>query len=235
MTEVDQGAAPSVATGSVSQQSAGTPAPQEKMLRQSEVDQLVGTIKHQAYQKGYDSARNEWQQQSQGQNQQPQTQHVDIETQRKLIAEELQKAKAQEQEDRQRSEAEAYGRKVMTELAGKISDAQQRIPDFDAVTSQIDFTQLNDILELSNHVENSGDVLYELAKNPSKIGSLRGLPPSVARVEMKRLSDSIKANEHAGNKRLPNDPLQKIEPSNVGVANSNPSLKDWKQKYKGRI
>ena len=51
---------------------------------------------------------------------------------------------------------------------------------------------------LAEHVDNSADILYHLAKNRDQVYRLEGLSahnPSDAIYEIKRLSDSIKANE----------------------------------------
>ncbi|NIV16247.1 MAG: hypothetical protein GWN62_34825, partial [Aliifodinibius sp.] len=72
----------------------------------------------------------------------------------------------------------------LSELTAKVTDAQGRYNDYDDVTSKVDFSQIPEILEYANHADNAGDVLYDLAKNPAKIATLRSLTPNLAVMEI---------------------------------------------------
>lgn len=218
------------------------PAPQP-MLPQSEVNRIVKQEKEAALKKGYDRAMAELQaQQAQQQpamqaqpvnqmNQPPSGQNV--QDWRQMMAEELDRREQQARAERERAEQEAYTKQVLNSIHQKALQAKQDIPDFDEVTSQVDFGQLPDILGLADTVDNGGHVLYELAKNPSKIGSLRGLSssPALQVREIKRLSDSLKQNVQAQNTRLPGEPLSNLQPSKAGVSSGEPSLRDLKRRY----
>lgn len=217
----------------------------EKLLPQSEVNKLVGGAKNNAYQKGYQQAVAELQatQPPTGTPSAPvQSNPTDLagvkqigaEDLSKAVQEEIQRLEQSRQEETQRAQQEAYAKQVITELTNKVNDAKTRYPDFDEVTSKIDFTTMPEVLELANVADNSGDVLYDLAKNPSKIATLRGLPPQVAVAELQRLSDSIKSNQSAaGSGNSPKEPLNHIQPSSVGRDNGTLGVKDYKRMFRG--
>ena len=217
------------------------PAQQQPMLPQSEVNRIVKQEKEAALKKGYDRAMAELQaqQQSQPAAQQPMNQMnqppsgQNVQDWRQMMSEELDRREQQARAERERAEQEAYTKQVLNSIHNKALQAKQEIPDFDEVTSQVDFGQLPDILGLADTVDNGGHVLYELAKNPSKIGALRGLSgsPALQVREIKRLSDSLKQNVQAQNTRLPGEPLSNLQPSKAGVSSGEPSLKDLKRRY----
>ena len=66
-------------------------------------------------------------------------------------------------------------------------------------------------------VDNGGDVLYELSKNPGKMGSILSLPQNLAVKAIKELSSSIKMNQSASRSNEP-APLSHTKPSYSGLA-----------------
>jgi hypothetical protein len=208
------------------------PQPQEEMLPKSEVTKKIG----QSFNKGYEKAMAELQQQQQA----PQQQSPGIgmggmsqDSVQRMIADELTKHQAAQQEQIQRAQQEAEGRRILTELQAKVKDAEGRYPDFHEVTNQVDFTKIPEVLHYSNLADNAGDVLYDLAKNPGKIGTLRALPPELAALEVRRLSDSIRANQQASNRQAPPEPLGQVKPSSVGMDSGARTVKDYKRLYRG--
>ena len=89
---------------------------------------------------------------------------------------------------------------------------------------------------LAEYVDNSHDVIYELAKNRTKMYQLESTcahNPQDAIYEIKRLSDSIKANESSSQMKHANSPLSQQRPSNTGTDSGGTlSMKDLKRKYK---
>ena len=82
------------------------------------------------------------------------------------------------------------------------------------------------MLQLANMVENTAEVMFELASNPSKIGAIQNLididlragrQPKLAFAEMKRLSESISTNQKGSKFQSPNEPLSQLRPSNAGT------------------
>jgi len=191
-------------------------------LPKDEVNRIVADQKKSAFDKGYQKALTEAQTRQSNNEVQTQSQSnsnfVNQDEIRKIVENELKKSQEAQYEayKQQQQQQEAY--RIVNELSPKIEDALQRYDDFHDVVGKVDYANnFVDILELSNLVDNSGDVLYELAKNPMKIAGIRGLPHNLAALEIQRLSQSIKTNQISAKKELPKDPLSRLHSSNVGT------------------
>lgn len=202
------------------------PLQQEKLLPQHQVNALVGSAKQKGYEKGYNeglSARD-----SVNSVQSPQTlthgQTVDPDTVRKIAQETFIK---QQEELQKKALEEAYtqqGMQVLNQLNSKFNEAKQRLPDFDNVVKLQNFVNAPEVLHYANTVDNAGDVMYDLAKNPSKLANLTSLHRSgltdYATQAIREISDSIKQNQNALSQPKTPEPLNQIKPSNIGLGNS---------------
>lgn len=209
-------------------------ASQEKLIPQSQVNRIVQEAKLSSETKGYNKAMSEFQ------NQQPQNvsqQHnaFNPEDIRKAVAEELGKHTTQLNENAVKFQQQQQLEKSVKELTTKVAEAEKRIPDYAATLSQVgNFAETPGILHLANEVDNAGDVLYELAKNPHKIGSLLSVPPSIARSQIMALSNSIKTNQQADAGRVPDEPLRQINPTNLGVGKAPSTASDFAKQFRGQ-
>lgn len=204
----------------------------EKMIPVSEVNKHIAGAKKKAYEK----AKRELQSNANLNYDEPlNSQEQKPEFSRDIMREELNNILKEQQESQAKAYEQERARKIYSELHDKVTEAQKRIPDYDEVTSNFDFTSVPAILEHANHFENGGDILYDLAKNPMKIGNLLSLVqhPAVVHAELKKLSDSIKQNELAKDTKLANEPLQAIRSSNVGADNGKLTLADYKKMFRG--
>ncbi len=118
-------------------------------------------------------------------------------------------------------------------IAGK-----DKFEDFESVTSNVAMQYYPNVVQLlAEHVDNTADVLYHLAKNRDKLyrlESLSGHNQTDAVYEMKRLAESIKANDEALKTSNPNAPLSQQRPSNTGTdSGATLSMTDLKRKYRG--
>jgi hypothetical protein len=218
----------------------------EKLLSQHEVNSLVGGAKQKGFEKGYAQALAEAQ--AKAQAQQP-TQPAQPVTQPQALSDEdrIRQIAAQEFENHARAlrekalqeQQEAHGQQIAKQLAAKVSIAAEKYPDFNDVVKEVDYVNnFPDILSLSNTVDNSGDVLYDLAKNPGKIATLRqyirDLPANLVQKEILRMSESIKANQNALNATSAPSPLAPIKPSNTGTDNGKiKSAADYRKQFAG--
>jgi len=222
------------------QQAAPQPV-EEKLLKQSEVNELVQGAKQRGFQKGYQQALNEGQPQqqmaqSQPMQQQPQMAHQSMSPQEisDMAAQKVAAEFAKHHRDMQVAAAEAESTRQLNQLAAKIAASKHEFPDFDKVIGAINFAandKLAMVVHQANTVDNSAAVLYELAKNPGKLGNIVGwnsIDPNVATAEVKKLSDSIKANQEGLNRPVPNDPLSQVKPSNIGADTGKMTVKDFK-------
>ncbi len=107
---------------------------------------------------------------------------------------------------------------------GKIQNAGEKYADFDAKVSALQLDKIPNMVRLADEVDNTADVMYDLAENPAKLGNILSLVENpntyhLAQLAMKRLSDSIKQNESAQNVRHASDPLKPVRSSLKGTDN----------------
>lgn len=206
----------------------------EKMLAQSRVNELIAKAKRDAHQKGYDAALNSMSTtapapvpnvQAQAPAQEQQSVDPNME---QMIAQQVQHAQ-------QQAVLQAQHNNMVTQLAAKIQDAQARHPDFDEVTSRYDFTQHPELLQAANAHPNAGDILYNLAKNPSKLGQIVSTKhdAGLTNMQLAELAQGLQQNHDGTSQKLPQAPLSQATASNVGADNGKMSMSDLKRKYRG--
>ncbi len=197
----------------------------EKVLKQSEVNELVGRVKHEAYSKGMRDA------QGSGQPAQPQggslggMPQVTDDHVRQIIAEEAQKHAHMQ-----------AARGLLDNFVGQMDQAKGKYSDFDATIANLgDMKNIPHIVELAADTGMAGDVMYELGRNPGKVASLTTLAyinPQLARMEMGKLKDSIKTNQEANQSPNVNEPLDQAKPSTVAKDNGSNTVRDFRKRYK---
>lgn len=206
--------------------------PQEKVLKQSEVDELVYRLKSEAYQKGVADAHKATQPAPQ-----PMAQpsggsmggmsQLTEEQVRQMIADEAHK---------QNQLANAH--QVLTNFSQQMGTGKSKYSDFDETVANLgDLRNLPQVVELATGTGIAGDVMYELGRNPGKVASLTTLAyinPDLAKYEMKKLADSIKTNEQAAQAPSAPEPLSQVKPSTVGKDNGSNSVRDLRRKMWAR-
>jgi hypothetical protein len=239
--------------------SAPSQAPaEERTFRQSEVNDLVGRAKHEAVERfRRDSAMSSHQPSGQQQNygsqipqgnqppyQAPQPQHQGMSEQeyRRIAAEEAQRSRQDWMKEAQRQSEEQDAQRTAQEFLTRLEPGKSKYDDFDKRVKEAGFGYFPNIVQLANMVDNTDEVVYELACNPTKIASIQnlvdialrnGAPPTLALNEMKRISDSIRENLKAKNFKSPNEPLGQLRPSNAGTDNKGAlTSADYRKRYK---
>jgi hypothetical protein len=211
----------------------------ERLFKQSELNEIVGRAKHEAV----DSYKR--QQQAQYVTPQPQ-QSQEAQYSRSLSEDDVKRLAGEElsrqrehwtREVQEKSDAE-NAQRIVNSYKEKIAPGKEKYEDFEAVTNNVDMRYYPNVVQLlAEYVDNSHDVIYELAKNRTKLYQLEstcGHNPQDAIYEIKRLSDSIKANESSSPMKHANSPLSQQRPSNTGTDSGNTlSMRDLKMKYKG--
>lgn len=203
--------------------------PQEKLLKQSEVNEIVGSAKREAYEKGKRESLAEYQK-SQALVQQPnynanQTiggmSQLSDEKIRQLINEEAQTMTNM-----------AVAQKIANEFTQKMMAAKDKYPDFEQVVGELNLVDMPQIVNWANSLDNTADVMYELAKYPEKLSSVTVLAytnPRKATVLLQKLSDSIKQNESALKQPSASEPLSQIKPSTTGTDNGSRTVSDLRK------
>lgn len=210
---------------------ASTPAPvAEKMVPQSKVNELVGRAKAEAAER----ARAEYSAPQYGANTTPsmsgmQQTPTDIE---RMVAEGIEKHTQQLQQQAYQEKQEKEATDVVESFVSKIATAKEKYPDFEDKVAKLDLTKMPFLVPLANHMENTVDVMYELANNPLKAHSLhefaRGNPQG-AMAAMQQLSASLKQNANALAAPRANQPLSQIQPSPTGTDNGVRTVSDLRK------
>lgn len=252
MTEVsgDQGLS-NFAVEPVTSSPVSTPTPvEERTFRQSEVNDIASRraseaverfkretsiASHQQPQTGYGTPAY----QPANVTQQPQS-GISEDNVRRMAAEETQRLRNEWTLESQRNAQEQDAQRIASEFFTKIEAGKANLQDFDKVMADVDLRSIPYHVQLANMVDNTAEVMYELAQNPSKIGAIQNLidldlragrQPKLALSEMKKLSQSIKDNGKAASFKSPNEPLSQLKPSNAGTDTRDATIKDYKSRY----
>lgn len=214
----------------------------ERLFKQSEVNDLVGREKHEAverYKRQQQQVQPPLQQQQQApyQQQPPPYSSITEDDVRKTAASEIQRLRTEWIEEQRRIAGEQEAKRIATEFYAKFNRGKDEYQDWDSVAGNADLTKMPDIVHLANSVDNTHDVMYELIKNRHKASQLRQIAQDwgyeAAIDEIKRLSDSIKANKSAPGQHQPAAPLTQLRPSLTGTDNSGQrQVKDYRKMFR---
>jgi hypothetical protein len=210
---------------------------QERVFKQSELNEIVGRAKHDAVESFKRQQQTQYAQQVPQSNQAQSSKSLSEDDVKRLTGEELSRQRNEwTREAQERADAE-IAQRIVNSYKEKIAPGKEKYEDFEAVTNNVDMRYYPNVVQLlAEYVDNSHDVIYDLAKNRTKLYQLEstcGHNPQDAIYEIKRLSDSIKANESTSQMKHANSPLSQQRPSNTGTDSGGTlSMKDLKRKYK---
>lgn len=196
----------------------------ERMVPQSEVDKLAVALKNEHYEKGKRDAMMTQQQTrdvGMGGQEAPQGQPSREEMAR-MIREEAQKLRETEMNEHMAKQNQAAAQKILSEVSAKMVDAKGRYEDYDKIVGKLKLEKMPDLIRLANEFPNSGDIFYEFASKPQKLGNIRQLlkdeQDDLAYDAMMEISGSIAKNQDAM-KRAPRlrEPLDEIKPSSTST------------------
>ena len=136
---------------------------------------------------------------------------------------------------------EMFINNAVTNFTAKINDAEKRYEDFHQTVNGLELGKmppqnLRAFAALLNVADNGADVLYDIAKNPSKfitVINLANANPNLAIREIQRLSQSIKDNDNVSKAKTANPPLSQISPSPTGSDTGTLTIKDYKKMFRG--
>ncbi len=210
----------------------------ERTFRQSEVNDLVKRVKHDAVEDYRRLQEKQPQYAEQKYGSQPAGQQLTDSEIRRLASEEIQKQRDAWQAESQSKYEQDNAARIVKTFWDKVASGKEKYDDYEQVTGTIKLARFPNVVQLlSEHIDNADEVLYELGKNRGKLAQLEQLSlmsPEDAIEDAKRLAGSIKANNVANNTRKPNAPLSQQRPSTVGTdAGTTLSLRDLKAKYRG--
>jgi hypothetical protein len=197
----------------------------EKLIPQSELNKIVGRVREEARQDGYARARAEMSAVEPQQSEQQQGyQSHSRENIEQLVAE---KIKEQAQLE--------VAKKIAGDFTNKLLAAKEKYPDFEETVAQLNLPTIPQIVHWANSLDNTADVMYDIAKNPAKFANILMLSnnaPLLAQRELQKLSSSIKKNEEAKSAAenvSVGEPLSQLKPSVTGTDNGKPTIRDLRK------
>lgn len=215
--------------------------PEERTFSQADVNALVGREKQAAAARARQEVEREYQQRAEQSQMQQQQQMQSQAGQQGMPSSGPSQAEAdalyqQVQERFNREMQERQFQQEMTNVANayhsKMDTGRNAYSDFDEVTKEFDPTAFPQLVYLVSGLENAGDIIYDLSKNPSKLATLDALAqrsPRMAQAELGRLSQSISQNSNArqeADQYSTQAPLNPLQPSRVSGSNGQMTVKD---------
>jgi hypothetical protein len=219
--------------------------PAEKMLSQSEVNKIAGLARNE----GYEKARKEFDTQTQVQQpmqveQPPQVQQTGQQNSeydlQKIVNEKVDSKLQEEQQKLLLAQQQQEAERIYSNFTQKLQTGKEKYSDFEDRINEL-FTpdpngkvseKLARIASEAAELDNTADVIYELASNPAslaKIGQLQDISLPRASAALKELSESIKANQNAANVKRPNAPLSQVQPSPTRADNGVMTVNDLRK------
>ena len=216
-----------------------TPAPlsgdaQEKLVKQSVVDELIGNTRHNSYNRGYATAMEEMKKQSPPIAQTPSSQPVSPtapvnDEQIKKVATEAATTATQKVFDQQFYKAQA------DKFVQKLLRGRTKYPDFDQKASMVNFQNIPAIISLTNEVDNTEDVLYHLLNDPTLFSNIHFSAlhtPELAAQQIKSMSETLKNNQKKAADESNQEPLTRLSQSTNVTGNGKDTFEslrnaDW--------
>lgn len=201
------------------------------MVSQDLVNKIVGREKAKAYESGKREAEEKYQRDLEALSVK-QEQHnavVPRDVDANAIYQQVQERFNKEMQDKQ---LEHQMKQVANNYLAKVEQGRTAYNDFDDVTKDFDPTAFPQLTFLLSGMDNAGEVLYDLAKNPLKLAGIDRLAeknPRQAQSELLKLSKSISDNRQAqadSQNQNVAEPLDRLQPSSVSGSNGKMSIRD---------
>lgn len=215
------------------------PEQQEKMLSQSEVNRLIGRTKAETEERLRRQLEEQYQREMEQKISQAQqnrnenvSREVDADSIYQQVAERLNADTQRKEEERIREAQRQHMQEIADSYTSKVEAAKTNYDDFDEVTGDFDATEFPQLVYLVAGLENAGDVIYELSKNPTKLATMNWLAkdaPRKAQSELRKLSASIQQNRQALTEAQNNQvaaPLDRVQPSLNTGSNGKLGIRD---------
>lgn len=201
----------------------------EKMLPQSEVNNLIGRAKAEAQEKARRQAEAEFQQKLEQVQAQKKAAEARGEDTREIDADAIYQ---QVQERLQQQQLEQHMQQVADSYQSKIADGGKDYEDFQDVVKEFNPAEFPQIVYLVANMDNAADIVYELSKNPQKLATIDYLSqrsPQRAQSELSKIGQSIAANKIAQaeeNQAQTPEPLDRLQASSKTGSNGQMSVGD---------
>ena len=135
----------------------------------------------------------------------------------------------QEQEQQQHKQAIEQ---TASQYFLKMGKGHELFDDFKETMSAFNPAAFPQVVYLATELENTPELMYEMAKNPHKLATIDYLAqrdPMAAKAELAKLANSIQANKKAKEEDIQtNPPLSRIKSSSVGGDSGKMTVRDLK-------
>ncbi|MHB8603608.1 MAG: hypothetical protein ACYC6W_11085 [Nitrosotalea sp.] len=214
-------------------QSQHVEAPAEKLIPQSRVEEIVRervNQKENRLRNEFEAKLNEVKSSTQNVSASSALTPEDID---KRIVEHQQKMSEELLQYNQQQQQKA----AIESFIDKIKDGTKKYEDFESKVASLQLDRIPELAFLANEVENTQDVIYELANNPAKVINILSSVSSdktihLAKQAIKQISESIKQNELAKQQhsRKSNEPLgSSMKKSFAGTDNGVRTVSDLRR------
>ena len=233
--QVEAPSAEPVTDTSVSEAPAESPqsAPAEKMYTQAQANAIMAKVERKAEERARGEARAEYERQiaqAQAAQAQPQSlggiQQQSSEQVRQMIHEEA-----------WRMTRESQAKQIESNWESAMDAERMSDPEFGKLYDALQIEKHPELVIWMSGMDNKAAAVKELAQNPGKYATVlmlaKGDAPELAKMELNKLSASIKANEQAKKAPQVDAPLSQIKSSNLGVDNGNMSVTDYRAMFRG--
>jgi hypothetical protein len=130
-------------------------------------------------------------------------------------------------------ENQLYGQRTAHDFVSKLEASKDKYPDFEQSVRRLNLAEMPPAIVIgANELDNCGDTMYHLSQNPMKYAAILTLAersPELARLEMQKLSDSLKKNADAKGKQPVDAPLSQMKAIPVGKDNGKMSIRDLRR------
>lgn len=211
----------------------------EKLVPQSEVNDLVGHAKARGAEQARRQAEAEFQKKLEAMQAQKQLDKQVAgssgEDARQIDADAMyQQVRERLNEEMRQKQIESHMRQIADAYEAKISAGNELYDDYKDVMQDFDSAAFPQVVYLVANMDNAAEVMYDLSKNPSKlsvIDSLAHKSPQLAQRELQKISKGLAENraalaEEARNQT--NDPLDRMQSTTRNNGNGPMSISDLK-------
>ena len=148
---------------------------------------------------------------------------VDTEQIKRQVYEQIMAEARGAQEQQAQEQHKAAMEKVAATYHQKMAQGKDLHADFDEAMADFDVSAFPKLAFLVSDLDNAASVMYELSKNPMKLGSINNLvensPPQALKA-LKSLSASIQQNQQGMSQASPSAPLSRMKSSVTAGADS---------------
>ncbi len=206
----------------------------EKMIPQSEVNRIAARESRQAAEKARNEMKAQYERQAAQAQSQQTSQPQNLGGMQQHSPDQL---RQMIQEEAWKMSQHAMAQKIEQDWLSSMNAEKDNDPEFAQLYDALNIEAHPDLVLWANGLDNKVAVVKDIAKNPSKFSSIlmlaRSGSPELAKMELNKLSSSIKANEAASKQPQIDSPLSQIKPSNIGSDSSNMSVKDYMLIFRG--